>query len=179
MLDVSVAYNRFRFLGQEFLTWLWYVIATEKYTDLFDPKTDTIFSIGDRMVLENRHAKDVEIITIKGDQADLKEGLVALTKGALVTELAVDYQSDGQSWRFTLKGENLGLSNLKTPTTGKPDTDDDIAGAVLEKILLYEIVFDVTNLFYGKFIKDRISDAWNNQTRAEIISWITGNDQNV
>ena len=26
MLDVAVAYNRFKFLGEEFLTWLWFVI---------------------------------------------------------------------------------------------------------------------------------------------------------
>jgi len=178
MLDVSVAYNRFRFLGQEYLTWLWYIIATEKYTALFNSETDTFFSIGDRMVLENRHAKDIEIITIKGDQADLKEGLVSLSKGALVSELAVVYESEGQAWRFTLKGENLGISNMKTPTTGKPESDDDLGGAVLEKIHLYETVFNITILFYNKFIKERVSNDWDNRIRPEMIAWINSEDKN-
>lgn len=179
MLDVSVAYNRFRFLGQEFLTWLWFLIATEKYKDLLDPKKETLLSIGDRMVLENRHAKDIEIITIKGDQADLKEGIVALSKGALVTELAVVYQRDGQSWQFTLKGESLGITNLKTPTTGSHLNNDEIEGAVLEKVYLYETVFDVTDLFYNQFIKERISENWNNSVQTAIIGWIRSTDKNV
>ena len=30
MLDVAVAYNRYQFLGEEFLTWLWYVIEKDQ-----------------------------------------------------------------------------------------------------------------------------------------------------
>ena len=29
MLDLAVAYNRYRFLGDEFLTWLWYTIEND------------------------------------------------------------------------------------------------------------------------------------------------------
>ena len=29
MLDVAVAYNRFKFLGDEFLTWLWFIIEQD------------------------------------------------------------------------------------------------------------------------------------------------------
>ena len=28
MLDVAVAYNRYKFIGEEFLTWLWFLIDT-------------------------------------------------------------------------------------------------------------------------------------------------------
>ena len=30
MLDVAVAYNRYQFIGEEFLTWLWYVIEKDQ-----------------------------------------------------------------------------------------------------------------------------------------------------
>jgi len=39
MLDVSVAYNRYKFLGHEFLTWLWFMIETDKDT-LISPEED-------------------------------------------------------------------------------------------------------------------------------------------
>ena len=29
MLDVSVSYNRYKFIGHEFLTWLWFMIENE------------------------------------------------------------------------------------------------------------------------------------------------------
>ena len=30
MLDIAVAYNRYKFLGNEFLTWLWFMIETDE-----------------------------------------------------------------------------------------------------------------------------------------------------
>lgn len=30
MLDVSVSYNRYKFLGYEFLTWLWFAIEKDQ-----------------------------------------------------------------------------------------------------------------------------------------------------
>ena len=172
MLDISVAYNRYRFLGQEFLTWLWYMIATGEYADVVDDKEPVSLAIDDRMILENRHAKEIETITIKGNQADLQEGMVALAKGALVAELGLALHVSGQSWKFTLKGESLGMTNLKTPATGRPETADDIAGTVLEKAHLYETVFNLTDRWYHAFIKQRIDDDWDKEIRPKIKTWI-------
>ncbi len=46
------------------------------------------------MILENRQTKEIETITIKGNQADLQEGMVALAKGALVAELGLSLHVD-------------------------------------------------------------------------------------
>ena len=75
MLDVAVAYNRFKFLGDEFLTWLWFVIDQDPSTlKRLDPEL-TSFEIGNRIVLKKRHKKAVERITIKGEGADLDEAI--------------------------------------------------------------------------------------------------------
>lgn len=172
MLDVSVAYNRFRFMGQEFLTWLWYVIATEKDKNIFEKDSNITLAVGDRMVLENRRSKDIEIITIKGSQSDLKEGIVALMKGALVAELGLTIHVDDQPWKLTLKGESLGITNLKTPATTRPYTTDDLEGAVLEKIYLYGTVFDLTDQLFQAFIQQRIGTDWDNHIKKDIKTWI-------
>ena len=93
MLDVSVAYNRYKFLGYEFLTWLWFTMETdrEKLTKI-DPELVSL-DIGNKIVLENRINDAVESITIKGDDADLKEGFLALKKGTVVTEIHLSYKS--------------------------------------------------------------------------------------
>ena len=72
MLDVAVAYNRFKFLGDEFLTWLWFIIENDpKYLKNFSPDTSSL-EIGNLIVLENRRQQTVESITIKGDDANLE-----------------------------------------------------------------------------------------------------------
>jgi hypothetical protein len=172
MIDVSVAYNRFKFLGHEYLTWLWYTIETGLYRDFFDPKDNLLFTIGNRGVLENRRSKDVETVTIKGDSADLKEGMVALKKGALVSEINIKIEKDGQPWELTLKGESLSLVNLKTPAVGQSQNLEDLDGAVLEKIFLFDSIFQTMETLYSSFIKVRIQDDWDNKIKESIKKWI-------
>jgi hypothetical protein len=172
MLDVAVAYNRYQFLGEEFLTWLWYVI--EKDQDLiknFD-KDFVALEIGNRMVFENRRKESGERITIKGDGASLEEGILTLKKGALVTELNVVYKSVELTWQFTLKGESLNVSSLNIPNTGLPESDEDLEGFVLEKIFLYDKILKLLENIFIYFVKLRLSNRWQNKMIPEIKKWI-------
>ncbi len=172
MLDVAVSYNRYKFVGYEFLTWLWFVM--ENQPGALSRADDELVSldVGNRMVLENNRNGAVESITIKGDQADLEEGAVALKKGAVVGELKLVYKSGNHEWRFNLKGESLNISGLKTPPIGSLESKEDIEGAVLEKIFLYEKVFALVNHLYKEFIRLRVSERWEKETVADIRKWI-------
>lgn len=172
MLDVAVAYNRFKFLGDEFLTWLWFVIEKDRsLLKKLDPEL-TSFEIGNRIVLEKRRKKAVERITIKGEDADLDEAKLALKKGALVAEFNLIYRSAQQKWQFTLKGESLNLSSLKTPQTAPPEGPDDLEAMVLEKIFLYDKILQFLEKLYKYFIKLRISNNWQGREAALIRKWI-------
>ena len=172
MLDVAVAYNRFKFLGEEFLTWLWFVIEQDpSVLKKLDPEL-TAVEIGHRIVLKKRHKKAVERITIKGEDADLEEAKLALKKGAMVAEFNLIYRSAQQKWQFTLKGESLNLSSLKTPPTAPPEGPDDLEALVLEKIFLYDKILQFLEKLYKHFIKLRISKNWQNRETALIRKWI-------
>ena len=171
MLDVAVAYNRFKFLGDEFLTWLWFVIDQDQaILKEADPDL-TSLEIGNRIVLEKRHKKAVERMTIKGENAGLEEAMLALQKGALVAELNLVYRSAGQKWQFTLKGESLNLSSTKTPKIAAPESPDDMEGVVLEKIFLYDKILQFLEKVYKTFIKYRLSDNWQKNAVALIKKW--------
>jgi hypothetical protein len=172
MLDVAVAYNRYKFLGEEFLTWLWYVI--EKNQNLlksFDP--DFIgLEVGNRIVFENRRKESAERITIKGEGAGLEEGVLALKNGALVTELNMVYRSAELVWQFTLKGESLNISSLNIPQTDLPESEEDPEGYVLEKLFLYDKLLQFFKNLFGHFVKLRISNNWHGKETASIRKWI-------
>ena len=175
MLDIAVAYNRYKFLGNEFLTWLWFMIETDQSSfRLHDPDLVSL-TVGNRMVLENTGNNAKETVTIKGDNASLEEGLVALTKGAVVTEIHLCYKTGAQNWKFSLKGESLNISNLKLPETGPVETPDDLEGVVLEKVYLIEKVIGLVNNLFSHFIHLRLSNAWQNQTMFRIRKWATSN----
>jgi hypothetical protein len=172
MIDVSVSYNRYKFLGEEFLTWLWFVIE-EDAALLGELEPDGAhLAIGNRIVLENRHQNTVESITIKGDDAGLEEGVISLKKGAVVTEMNLSYTSGENQWVFNLKGESLNFSGLKPPETALIDRKEDIEGAVLEKIYLFDKIIHFIDAVFGQFIRLRISNAWQEKVVPRMRAWI-------
>ena len=172
MLDVAIAYNRYRFLGNEFLTWLWYMLENRS-AQLVEIDADlSSLEIGNRMVLENGRSEGLETITIKGDDAGLEEGLLALKKGALVTEMNLIYRSGDNAWQFNLKGESLNISSFKTPETAVTQTKEDIEGAVLEKIYLYEKLIVFVEGVFRHFVRLRVSEEWDKNVITQLKQWI-------
>jgi hypothetical protein len=174
MLDIAVAYNRYKFIGNEFLTWLWFTIDTNQPFFKSVDETITSLYLGNRIVLENNINDTSEIITIKGDDAGLEEGRLSLRKGAVVIEMNLSYKTENQEWRFTIKGESLSFSGVKVPETGPVETKDDIEGMVLEKAYLYERAIDLINRLFDIFLKLRSTVEWNQKTVPIIRKWITG-----
>jgi hypothetical protein len=172
VLDISVAYNRYKFVGYEFLTWMWYVIENDPaQLNQIIPKNIN-FTIGNRIMLQNAVHDAVETITIKGDDAGLEEGVLALKKGAFVTELHMRVVEEENEWQLTLKGESLNISNLRLPETGQIENRDDMEGAVLEKFFLYEKIMGWLDAVYEFFIKIRLSPEWNHSVVPRIKIWI-------
>lgn len=173
MLDISVSYNRFSFLGYEFLTWLWFMIEKDPGSLASNPDKPVSFDVGNRIVIENRMGADaLETITIKGDDAGLEEALLALRKGAMVSEMNLFYREADHEWQFTLKGESLHLSSVKTPKTDRITSGESVEGALLEKTYLYECIITATRALYQQFVQLRLSNDWQAQVVPRLKDWI-------
>jgi len=170
MLDASMSYYRYAFLGCEFLTWLWYSVSTSGINSSLK-KGDSI-EIGNKIVLERKLGDSIEKITIRGKDADLEEGIISLKKGAVVKEINLLYKSGEKEWFFTITGENLVLSNIKTPDIGFIETKKDVDGFALEKIFLFNIICCLIDDLYKNFIKLRVSDKWT-PVVSDIKKWIS------
>ncbi len=172
MLDVSVAYDRYKFLGHKFLTWLWFIMDADQTSIVKTNKDMVSLEMDNRIVLETSLNNRVENIRIKGDDAGLEEAKLSLQKGGVVTELNFSFKSGDHEWKFNIKGESLNISSLKSPETGKIEKKEDVEGAVLEKIYLYEKVVSLLENLYKQFIQIRISSKWNSETVPRIKKWI-------
>jgi len=172
MLDISVSYNRYKFLGYEYLTWLWFVVENDPDTIRNLEQEPVSLEIGNRIVLVNKKKDAVESITIKGDDAGLEEGMLALRKGAVVTELNLLLKADDQQWRFTLKGESLHVVGFKTPPTGRVESEEDLEGAVLEKANLCDRAIQCMDKLFKQFITLRVSEGWPNRVVPLVRQWI-------
>ncbi len=176
MLDIAVSYNKYKFLGDEFLTWIWYLVENNiSIKNWITMECNTIsLELGNSIVLENSLGNESsEKISIKGDDAGLEEGTTALRKGAVVTDMNLVLTVDENEWRFSIKGESMNITGLKTPATGNVESKDDIEGAVLEKIELYAIPFKIIDTLFDRFIKTRVSDQWKDLELPAMRAWIS------
>jgi hypothetical protein len=173
MIDVAHAYRRYQFLGDEFLTWLWYVIDN-RFDRLQSLDPDLVsLHIGNRMVLQNRKPNEgIETITIKGDHADLDEAVLAVKKGAMVAEIHLIYATGDHEWTFTLKGESLNISNLKTPESTPRESADEMEGTVIDRLYFIERITRLVHGLFQRFIRIRITDNWQQTELPAIRKWI-------
>ena len=172
MLDVAVSYNRYKFLGYEYLTWLWFVIERDNKILESAAGNAVTLNLGNRIVFENKKKDAVESVTIKGDEAGLEEGILALRKGAVVTELNLILRTADHDWRFTLKGESFHLVGFKCPKTGALESAEDLEGAVLEKVYLCEQAIQAMDKVFKTFIGLRVSDDWTKKIVPRMKKWI-------
>jgi len=176
MLDIATAYNRYGFIGHEFLTWLWYLIETDGHRLGQSQPQPILLALGKRIVLENPREDHAEKITIKGDYANFEAGILPLRQGSLVTELSLAAKSAEMTWEFNLKGESLSVSSMKMSTTGPIESLDDVEGAVLEKVYLLETILQFIDTLFERFLKMRITKDWDEKAVPEIRQWIIKNE---
>ena len=176
MLDISTGYNKYKFIGNEFLTWIWYL--TENDEDILSITgsgyKNISLEIGNSLVLENDKKKESpEKITIKGDKAGLEEGLTALKKGAVVTEINLLLTLDEDEFKFTIKGESLNITGLKTPSyKSSEDTgSDEVEGSVIEKAYFCDRVFGFIDILFNTYMERRTSESFTSGDLHKIRSW--------
>jgi hypothetical protein len=177
MLDIATAYNRYKFLGHEFLTWLWYLIETDGHRLGQSDPPSIVLALGKRIVLENPREDHAEKVTIKGDYANFQAGILPLRQGSLVTELSLEAKSAEMTWEFNLKGESLSVSTMKMSTTGPIESLDDVEGALLEKIYLLETILQFIDTLFERFIKMRVTNDWNKRVVPQIRQWVIKNEE--
>jgi hypothetical protein len=173
MLDIATAYNKYKFLGNDYLTWIWFLIETDQnISSLLNSKDIVTLEVGNSIVLENKLGdKSMEKISIKGDQAGLEEGTTALKKGAYVTNINLICKINEDEYRFTIKGESFNVSGLKTPKTDLSNKENEIEGLVLEKAFFCFNIFNVIDTLFLKYIEQRTADDWNIKGLQDIRSW--------
>ena len=174
MLDIATAYNKYKFLGNDYLTWIWFLIENNhNISSIINSKDIITLEVGNSIVLENKIGdKSKEKITIKGDQAGLEEGTTALKKGAFVTQINLICKINKDEYKFTIKGESFNITGLKTPRTEFLKNEDEIEGLVLEKAFLGFNIFKVIDTLFLKYIEQRTSDEWNHKGLQDIKNWI-------
>ena len=167
MLDIAVAYNKYKFLGNEFLTWLWYAVSKHQL--------NITLEIGNKLIIENDNNDSVERLAITGELANFDEALLSIKKGGLVNEMQLIYFNEkNQKWTFSLKGESLSFSGLKLPETALIQSiqqdENNTESKILDRMDLIEQTCNLLESLFSQFIHLRTSENWA-KTANNIKEW--------
>ncbi len=163
-----------RFLGCEFLTWLWFFSERSKEKILLSDEKDAELHLGERMVLSLPDNGKERVICTTQDNA-LYEARTALQQGKLVQEMQLFLRVGENEYTFTLDATLWTVKGLKTPKqlpSEGPDDDED--GAFLEKMYFLEEVFAALDWLYTKFLTERLGSGWESDALPLLKDWIGG-----
>ena len=163
------------FLGREFLTWLWF--KSEQTGGRVELPGEQVIEVVflDRMTLDLHDSETPELVSIRGEHSQLREGLAALKKGKKIHESRLSFRAGENDFTVVLKGTWFSYGAFTTPPilpSAEDDPDEGPEGRLLEKASLIEEGMDIIDTLFEYFLKLRISDEWETLELPAIRSWI-------
>ena len=163
-----------RFLGSEFMMWLWFKSETHDGLLDVDGHGEVEVVYDNRLVLE-AYLAETERNTLKGGApAYSPEAKVALRHGKRVSRAKLRVVKDGREWTFTFKAEGMDYTSVKIPSVLSRREEEKF----YERMYLVEELEDIMDRLYAEFLELRLHEAWNDEMVPAMKKWIA-TDGNV
>lgn len=168
-MDLLDRIEGLRFLGREFLLWLWF--ESEVFETELRPTGEEPLSLWLEAQLTLVFEKEES--RLKGAvPASSPEAKKALQQGKLPKEARVRVTRIDKEFSFTLKADALALSGLKLPTELKKD--DEKHEIFYERMMLLEELEQGLEALYADFTALRLADAWERELVPTMRAWAHG-----
>lgn len=164
-----------RFLGQEFLAWLWY--RSEERGGAIDlPGTGDVQVVFEKhMLLEFGEGESSEKVICRGLQTELKEARAGLLMGKKPEQARIRLARGEYEYSVTLTAAAMEFRNVRLPKTvaaaDEGNEPEALEGRILERIALFEDLSSLVNDLFRMFIQIRASDDWPEELR-KIRQWV-------
>jgi len=164
-----------KFLGQEFLAWLWYKSEERSGTVEIPGIGDVLVVFEKHMLLEYGEGDSCEKVICRGLQTELKEARAGLLMGKKPEQARVRLARGDYEFNVTLTATTMEFRNVRLPKTvaGSDEGDDpeSMEGKILERISLFEQLLELINELFRMYIEVRASDRWPDELTG-IQKWV-------
>ncbi|CAK8716339.1 Recombination associated protein RdgC [Candidatus Electrothrix aarhusensis] len=165
-----------RFIGQEFLAWLWFKSEERGGSVELPGRGDIQVAFEKHMLLEYGEGPESEKLICRGLQTELREARAGLALGKKPEQARIKIGSDEYEFSITLTAATMEFRSVRLPkTAGAADGDGDDAesfeGQVLERISLFEDGIELVNELFRLFINIRASSSWSDEL-VKLRAWV-------
>lgn len=165
-----------RFLGQEFLTWLWWKSEERGGSIELPGEGDITVAFEKHMLLESGEGESSEKLICTGLQTELQEARTGLQMGKKLEQARIVISHESHEYSFTLSGALMEYKNVRLPKTeatenDKGDNPEEVEGMILERIFLFEELIRIVNTLFAMFLKVRVDVQWRDEL-LKIRNWV-------
>ncbi|MEZ5989936.1 MAG: hypothetical protein R3F30_12585 [Planctomycetota bacterium] len=162
------------FLGEEFLTWLWYRSESGQATFTTDQGGAVAVAFDDLLVFGGEDENRMQQTLRRGLPTLSLEAKAALQAGKRLRKARLVLADGPEQWSFTLDGATLAFGSVRCPD---PDGDDDEAAptpAELDCARMDGFARLARRLdgVYRLFLDERLSDDWERASVPSLRRWI-------
>lgn len=160
-----------RFLGGEFLIWLWYESERrEGHFDIAD-HGEVSFWLEEQLTLraEGTAGAVASVSALSGAlPSATPEAKEALRQGKRPTKAKARLERGPQSWSFVLNTAPLRLSAVKVPEVIKDGTEEQL----FERLQLAEELEAMIDALYREFLEARVDARWDAEVAPALVRWV-------
>ncbi len=164
-----------RFLGQEFLTWLWWKSEERGGVVNLPGAGDIVVVFEKHMLLEYGEGDSNESLICRGLQTELQEARTGLVMGKKLEQARIQLVHNDYEWNFTMAGALMEFRNVKLPKTGgesgNSDNPEEKEGMILERIFLFEELERLVLELFRLFLQIRVGVEWREEL-LKIRGWV-------
>jgi recombination associated protein RdgC len=165
-----------RFLGQEFLTWLWWKSEERGGSVELPGEGDITVVFEKHMLLESGEGESTEKIVCTGLQTELQEARTGLQMGKKLEQARIVIGHNDYEYSFTLAAALMEFRNVRLPKTettenDKSDNPEEVEGMILERIYLFEELIKLVNALFRMFLNVRLGSVWREELQ-KIRHWV-------
>jgi hypothetical protein len=171
-MDLVERIESTRFLGQEFLLWLWF--KSELFQATLTRTDGSALELWFDTQLMLQSVSDVgERTTMRGvAPSGTLEAKVAIQRGKLPLKACVKLSTDGKDFSFLFEASTFGLSAVKLPEVITEPEEERIA----ERMHLLALLDDVLSEQYLEFLLLRRSEHWEDTLCQALVQWTHGEE---
>jgi len=159
-----------RFVGGEFLLWLWFCRDVMEGDVPAGDLGKVDVSIESPLALEDP-LTDAEKVAVRGaDPAGSGEAEQALLAGKLPRKVALRLIFEQSEWLCTLDARTFALSSVTLPALSSEGEEERL----YERLRLLEQLDDLLQALYRQFLCVRLGPAWNKTLHVAISAWVRG-----
>jgi hypothetical protein len=156
-VDLVERIERNRFVGREFLLWLWF--ESELFETNLAPTGQARCALWIEARMTLSFEKDESVLKSASPAAS-PEAKEALRQGKLPREARLRLTTGDREFAFSFKGDTLGLAGVSVPQELK-DKGDEMHEVFYERMRLLEELQDILEALWADFLTLRLSEAWN------------------